>query len=146
MAEFCEMKNVFLVQDAIKNKFPFTDKGHIRDNVQFLERILQKLHAYAFDGGEPLHLVPAETFSQPAFVPPANGDFNKALMDYLNRQKEGQEALDKSIAKQNEDIMFLRNNHLHWNSVYGYKTATDIATQPHAPHIDDNGKRNRTTR
>jgi hypothetical protein len=108
--------------------------------------IEKKLRAYAFNGDEPLHFIPAKMFSQPAFVPPINGDFNKAMIAYLNKQKEGQDALDKSIAKQNEDIMFLRNNHLHWNSVYGYKTTTEILTQPHAPNLDKNGKRKRTTR
>jgi hypothetical protein len=104
------------------------------------------LHAYAFASGEPLHLEPTEMFHQPPYEAPKTGDFKLALAEYLNRQHKGQQELDEIAREKNRDIMFLRNNHLHWNSVYGQKGAAEIITQPHAPDLDTNGKRKRTTR
>uniref|UniRef100_UPI0040481A86 T6SS phospholipase effector Tle1-like catalytic domain-containing protein n=2 Tax=Flavobacterium sp. TaxID=239 RepID=UPI0040481A86 len=144
MVEFCEMKNVVLNKDNISRIYKFTDKGHIKGNVKFLDRIKLRLHAYAFDGAAQFSYQEPNTFTQPDIVyDPKHA--TKAIADYNARQEEGQKQEDALADIKNTDIKFLRNNHLHWNSVYGQQ-GLDIATQPHAPGIDENNKRKRTVR
>lgn len=142
MAEFCKIKEVMLDEGKIKNKYQFTNKGHITNNIQFLERIKTKLHQYAFEGGAPLQFIELEHHEPNYVTSPENAV--KARIEFEQRKKAGQEALNKIAATKNADIMFLRNNHLHWNSVYGHDDE-NILLQGHAPRIE-NDKRKRKIR
>jgi hypothetical protein len=140
MVEFCLIKGLGVNKEKLKEKYKFTNTKRIPNNVQFLERIKQKLYAYAFDGASKFDYIAPEKFYQPDVIHDPK-DTKRVNMEYLQRQIEGQNRLDEIAKQKNTDIMFLRNNHLHWNSVYGQQ-GSDIATQPHHPNIvDDKRKR-----
>jgi hypothetical protein len=144
MAEFCKMKKVIIDENNILDIYKFTNKGHINGNVEFLNRIKQRLHAYAFDGASKFDYIPADQFHQPALSEMKKNDFN-AKMEHINAQIAGQQKLNEIALQKNHDIMFLRNNHLHWNSVYGDGFLNgDFLINAYAPDIDKNGKRKRT--
>jgi hypothetical protein len=143
MVDFCEMKKVMINKDTIHRIYKFTNKMHVKGNIEFLNRIKERLRAYSFEGAPRFDYVPAEKFHQPDIIYDPK-DAKKVIKEYNQRQIEGQNKLDEIAKEKNADIMFLRKNYLHWNSVYGQDTI-DIVVQPHAPNIK-NGKRTRTIR
>jgi len=145
MVDFCLKKQVPIDDSTVLKNYNFRDIKAILENIKFLNNIETKLHKYAFEGGEKYVFEEPQTFTQPDIVyDPQHA--TKALQEYEERQITGQKQLDEAIALKNKDIKFLRNNYLHWNSVYGQDDVVDEIAQPHKPNIDENGKRKRHIR
>lgn len=140
MVKFCEIKEVCF-KDKIFSEYTFKE-NKIDENVNFLNKIKERLDQYAFKGGTIYKFEEAEKFRQPDVVY-APEQSHQVLQEYHERQIKGQQVLDEAASKKNKDIKILRNHYLHWNSVYGSAGFIDVVSQPHAPN-KENGKRKRT--
>lgn len=144
MVKFCEIKEVCF-KNKLFSEYTFKE-NKIEGNLNFLNKIKERLDQYAFKGATIYEYEEALKFKQPDIVS-SSEQSHQAVQEYHERQIKGQQELNKIAAKKNKDIMHLRNNYLHWNSVYGSvskpQDLTNVAFQPHAPNKED-GKRKRT--
>lgn len=140
MVKFCKIKGI-LIKQKIFIDFKFNE-NKIVDNVHFLNEIKERLYQYAFEGGTVYEYEEASKFKQPDLIY-ASEQSHQVLQEYHERQIKGQHELNEEAFEKNKNIKHLRNNYLHWNSVYGSKDVTDVAAQPNAPH-KESGKRKRT--
>uniref|UniRef100_UPI0039A5DC86 T6SS phospholipase effector Tle1-like catalytic domain-containing protein n=1 Tax=Ornithobacterium rhinotracheale TaxID=28251 RepID=UPI0039A5DC86 len=115
MARFCTLKKV-PVNEAKVLEFKNFTNNFVRDNISFLNKIKRKLEDYTFSGGEQFTFVEPGVYKEPPIMY-ATGSPNahKAIVEWEKRQREGQKKLDAI----NDDIKYLRNHYLHWNSTYG---------------------------
>ena len=144
MAQFCTKKKLPLSESGVltfKNFYENPSVNGITGNVQFLQRIKKKMEDYTYRGEKPLTFVEPGIYNEPPIVY-ATGDPNarKYIIEREERQRKGQAKLDMI----NDDIKFLRNHYLHWNSTYG-QSGLDIAVQKNYPNIV-NRKRKRHVR
>lgn len=139
MTEFCTKKRIPIKEDGVTDDYRFQNNW-IPGNTAFLEGIKEKLKNYTFNGGPPLVFIEPEAYKEPPVIH-ATGD-RRAVLEWQQRQLEGQKRNDAETDKKNREIKFLRNHYLHWNATYG-QSGSDLVTQKNYPNIV-NGKRKRT--
>lgn len=136
MKDFCLKKGLAIDSEKLLKKYDFRE-NNIKGNIDFLKQIEKHLQDYAFNGGDKFTYHEPKKFVQPNIVYDPK-QATKALAEYNARQLAGQKEEDAIADKKNIAIKFLRNNYLHWNSVYGQEKIKDVILQPHAPNIENN--------